>query len=58
VPTANVSYGTIDSNRTSDLAIRYAEDMLLTPWPFLLASIVLSLVLGLIGYRGAVSGYS
>jgi hypothetical protein len=52
---ANSSYGTFNSTHSSTVSIHYPEGKLITPWPVLLASLILSFVLSLIGYTSAAS---
>jgi len=56
VPTSTIAYGYFNRNRTSNLSIEYPPRMVLTPWPILIASVGLSLLICLIGYLGARSG--
>ncbi|KAI9848503.1 MAG: hypothetical protein M1838_000503 [Thelocarpon superellum] len=51
--TPAVLFGTINRTHTSNITIYYPEGNLPTPWPLLTASILLSLLLGFIGFRSA-----
>ena len=51
--TLPIQRGTINHTHTTNLQVYYAADNLPTPWPLLTASILLSLILGFIGFRSA-----
>ena len=48
-----IQYGTINHTHTSNLKVYYAPGNLPTPWPLVTGSVLLSLLLGFIGFRSA-----